>query len=170
MPAEIQLKLLTFDAPVFDDAKSRDILDQEIERLLEEVTQEAERRVSVKTPVGATSNLLGSVFGEVRGTPAREGVVGWNAPYGIIVEMGRRPGKFPPIGPIELWVRRKLGVPADRSRAVAFLVARKIARKGTKGQKIFERMFSEMQPVFQAGLNRMGERIAARLGGQGFGV
>ena len=170
MPVGVNLKVLKFDAPILDDARSRDIVDQEIERMLEEISQEAERRVMEKTPVGATSNLLGSTFAEVRGVPAREGVVGWNAPYGVIVEGGRRPGRFPPIGPIELWVRRKLGVSEKKSHSVAFLVARKIARRGTPAQKVFERVFNEMQPLFQRELDKMSERIAARLGGQRFGV
>lgn len=55
------------------------------------------------------------------------------APYTWYVINGRRPGKMPP--PIELlpWVWKKLGVTGMKARAVAWNVARKIGRHGTKG-------------------------------------
>ncbi len=44
---------------------------------------------------------------------------------------GRRPGKFPPIQPIRKWVQIKIR-PTDISvNSLAFLIARKIARRGT---------------------------------------
>jgi hypothetical protein len=44
---------------------------------------------------------------------------------------GRSPGKQPPIDPIELWVKKKLKIPAAQAKGVAFAIAKKIAKEGT---------------------------------------
>lgn len=49
----------------------------------------------------------------------------------VVLITGRAPGKFPPMDVIRGWVRRKLGIPEEEVDSVAFLVARKIAEKGT---------------------------------------
>lgn len=49
----------------------------------------------------------------------------------IFLQDGRKAGKFPPINVIQGWVERKLNVPKEESRGVAFVIARKIAQKGT---------------------------------------
>lgn len=49
----------------------------------------------------------------------------------VVLVTGRKPGKFPPIKPIREWAIRKLGVSEDEADSVAFLIARKIAKKGT---------------------------------------
>jgi len=71
----------------------------------------------------------------------------------IFLQDGRKPGKFPPIDVIRGWVERKLGVPSEKSRNVAFLIARKIAEKGTdiftdkaKGLQL-ELILNEMQTI-----------------------
>lgn len=76
---------------------------------------------------------VGSLATEVRGRALNlRGTLAPTVAHGIYVEHGRGPGKFPPRAPIELWVRRKMGVADDAEvRAVAFLVARAIARRGT---------------------------------------
>mgnify|MGYP000630952051 CR=1 FL=1 len=67
-----------------------------------------------------------------------EGKLSTNVIYALVVEHGSRP-HWPPRAPIEFWVARKLGVRGKRVRAVAFLVARKIARRGTPAQRNEER-------------------------------
>lgn len=70
--------------------------------------------------------------------------------YWYYVENGRRAGKFPPISKIEEWVKVKKILPkvyewGKRKKTVptvkqlAFLIARKIATKGTKGTRFFSR-------------------------------
>lgn len=44
---------------------------------------------------------------------------------------GRKPGKRPPIDPIEDWVNIKLGITGKQGRSVAFAVSKKIAEEGT---------------------------------------
>jgi hypothetical protein len=65
------------------------------------------------------------------------GKLGTNVPYGIYVHEGTRP-HFPPYGegtPLAAWGKRH-GIPA-------FLVARAIARRGTKGRPFFKQGFEK---------------------------
>lgn len=74
------------------------------------------------------------------------------AKHGPIVELGRRPGKMPPVDKLTDWVQRKNLVPRGarnrkKARAVAFLIARKIARKGIKGHHILARAARQLTPI-----------------------
>jgi hypothetical protein len=133
---------------------------QSVEGGLVEMGQILEREIKTRTPLGATKILRGSIFSEPRGNPVREVIVGSTSLYAPIVERGRQPGKFPPPGPIQLWVRRILGVENPKEiRAIAFLVARKIARFGTEGAFMFERASKESNPALQAIAEKMGKVI-----------
>lgn len=76
------------------------------------------------------NTLVNSIQGK---TTAREqqvtGVVGSNLKYAMAVEKGTRP-HWPPVQVLEPWARRH--------GAVAFLVARAISRRGTKGHHMLE--------------------------------
>ena len=94
------------------------------------------------------------------------GRVGPSLKYGQWVEFGRAPGKMPPVDALIGWVRRhglagtysvrthkRLGsraTQASQDRRVAFLIARKIARRGSKPQ-----------PFMQPALDRNRRRITA---------
>lgn len=52
--------------------------------------------------------------------------------HAVFVEYGRRAGKFPPLDYIRQWVRKKMKLEGREANSVGFLIARKIARKGTK--------------------------------------
>lgn len=144
-----------------------DIADQEIRRGLDEISMEFERRVKLNTPVGVfgEAGLRGSIHGEVIGVPGRQAVIGHSCVYGDIIELGRRPGPISKVGrqSIELWVQRKLGISAQEAPRVAFLVARKIAKRGFAGAHMFQRALDEGKGVLQTLWNRVGELIAERL-------
>lgn len=55
----------------------------------------------------------------------------WARKYSEQLALGRKPGKLPPIAPIERWVNAKLGISGTQGRSVAFAVANKIAQEGT---------------------------------------
>jgi HK97 gp10 family phage protein len=57
--------------------------------------------------------------------------------YASFVEYGRRAGKMPPVYMLKQWVRKKFGVDAKEAKAIGFLIARKIAKKGTKPHPFF---------------------------------
>lgn len=80
-------------------------------------------------PVGASSNLVNSVFNDVKTNQYNfDGVVGAKASYGLIAaETGRKPGKMPPPKALERWALQKFG-----DRKAAFAIAKKIKKKGTR--------------------------------------
>lgn len=64
--------------------------------------------------------------------------------YAKYVHDGRRPGKMPPLAPIALWVKRKgIGIPA-------FVIARSIARKGTKANPFLTRTIEKEETNIRA--------------------
>jgi len=95
--------------------------------------------LKAETPIGATGHLRNytvfQVLGkaedmklEIRQSAASEkGFM-----YGVAVRQGTRP-HFPPYRALIPWVIRKLGISLEKEAArVAFLVARKISKVGTK--------------------------------------
>lgn len=96
-----------------------------------DVQGEAKQNISRnKTSVtGALSNSI-----TIRKTPLGARRVGTNVGYGLYVEFGRPPGKFPPPDVLERWVKRKLGVSGKAAKGVAFQIAKKISEKGTEAQ------------------------------------
>lgn len=58
--------------------------------------------------------------------------------YWVFVNEGRKAGKRPPISAIEKWIKEKPIQLNDISEtSLAFLIARKIGKEGTKGTKVF---------------------------------
>lgn len=83
--------------------------------------------------------------------------------YAWPVERGRRPGKMPPVQAIELWVIRKLGVSPAESRGVAYLIARAIGKRGTKGAGMFWKGFQNALPRVEHLWEMLPENIVKRL-------
>lgn len=61
------------------------------------------------------------------------GVVAVGEEYGGAIEFGRKPGRRPPSQPLERWAEVKLG-----QKGLGFVIARKIAREGTRPQPFLE--------------------------------
>lgn len=66
--------------------------------------------------------------------------------YATYLEDGRKPGKFPPIEEIKKWIKIKPVLPQPLKNGklpttsqLAFLIARKISLKGTKGTGLIKR-------------------------------
>jgi hypothetical protein len=122
------------------------IWQQEAGKGMRKTVDTLEQAITTRTPVN-TGLLRGSIATSVRGTTTSVmGEVMTPLFYGIVVEVGRRPGRFPPIRPIQLWVIRKGIAPVGQSKAVAFLIARAIARRGTEGAFMFTEGVSVAQP------------------------
>lgn len=68
--------------------------------------------------------------------------------YARYVEYGRRAGKFPPLKALEEWVYKKLRV-RDRkaARSIGFLIARGIARHGSKPHPFFNPAVQKYTPA-----------------------
>jgi len=101
-----------------------------------------EREIKDDMPVGATNTLKGSITHALRGTPVDlSGKVFTPINYAMSVELGTKP-HFPPIDPLTDWVKAKFDIQGAEARSVAFLIARKIAKKGTKGAHTFTNTLS----------------------------
>lgn len=75
--------------------------------------------------------------------------------YWKYANYGRGPGKMPPINVIEDWIIKRRIVPRSdgsvpiTNRSLAFLIARKIGREGTKGSHFLEQSIEETQNYFE---------------------
>lgn len=104
----------------------------------------------------STSNLAQSIQHERVADPLTHKVVVFaGAPadvYAAPVETGTRP-HFPPIEPLVQWVKRKFNHIRHESeaRSLAFIIARSIARRGTRGHLMFQRasdaLYAEARPI-----------------------
>lgn len=105
-------------------------------------------------PVGVTGRLRGSIDTEVKtlGHFNITGRVGSNLRdevYPAVMELGRSPGSMPPPHKLARWVHIVLGVPAEREMAVAYLVARSIARRGIKGREFMKKGLEASLPKIE---------------------
>ena len=84
-----------------------------------------------------------------------KGVLRNRAPYAMAVHEGTRP-HFPPIEAVQKW--------ADRHGIPAFLVARSISKKGTKGVPFYDRAIKQsptiIDQIFKSALTRITIKLA----------
>lgn len=90
-------------------------------------------------PVGPARVYRDRVTSEVSGTGEKLKLTVYSkSPHRHLVEKGRKPGKMPP--PAKL--AKLMQIPKDE----AFLVARRIARRGTRGHHTIDKLKKVMQP------------------------
>ena len=94
--------------------------------------------------------------------------------YALPMEYGRRPGKGIPPEPLQLWVRRKLGVTNAETitrkgvkrlgyKAIAFLISRHAKTKGLKGKFFTRDTFKASVPTInQQFLGPIGAKLVER--------
>ncbi len=99
------------------------ILRDELESIAEDLKQK-----HIDLGQKASGNWVNSVEVKVQGG---HGVILAND-YTQYLTKGRANGKKPPIAPLEKWVNDKLGISGKDARGVAFAVAFKIGKEGTK--------------------------------------
>jgi hypothetical protein len=109
-----------------------------------------EGQTAQRVPVD-TARSRNAITSRIIDTPQRLAGIVEAAPlvHMPALEFGRRPGRMPPPQALEGWVRRKMGVSGRDVRRVAFLVARRIGRRGTKGAHMFERGFKASVPYIR---------------------
>ncbi len=96
-----------------------------------------------------------------RGFVARGPVVENDAPHAGVIEDGARPHPVSMEGQqaIKEWAMRKLGLPENEARSVAFLVARKIKEKGQEAKHVMR----DSLPAAVAFLGRELERAFSEI-------
>lgn len=130
--------------------EGRQVVNREIVAATEASVAIVVGEIVPRTPVNL-GILRGGVQSEVRGESA-EGVFGrvFNpVGYAMPVEGGARP-HFPPVAALIPWVTRKLGLSGKEARSVAFLVARKISRVGTRARLMFSQGLAAAKPRVDA--------------------
>jgi len=126
-----------------------------------EATMLYEREVKEAFPSVSGLTRAG-IFSDAFSTPAGAlGVVGSNSIAAAAVELGTKP-HMPPVEPLEAWVVDKLGLAGKEARRVAFAIAMKIAKKGTKPQYPFRNTWKLQRLPIVAIFERAAGRIAAR--------
>lgn len=146
------------NSPLFT-GETTALIDTQLTGAMTRAVAVVETNVIEHTPVGDSGFLRGSILGEVE-TPLY-GVVGTNAEYAVYVEEGRKAGTQPPVEALLDWVRRSAKgrqfLSALRSsnrritaRQAAFILARKIGRRGTQGQQMFEKGLNNSTPSLDA--------------------
>jgi hypothetical protein len=140
---------------------------EETEAVLRLITARLESDIVQATPrgVGGAAGLAGSMFGEVQTAGLTvSGVVGSPLAYAEVVEVGRRPGSFPPVAPIALWAQRKLGLSETEAQGAALAIARKIFWHGTEGAHMFRDTWQARKAWVTSMLESIPARIVRRLG------
>ena len=142
-----------------------EILIEELTPSVMEAQLLVEREVVERTPTSGAGTLRDS-FGALPVTFSEtsvSGEVGTALAYAQPVELGSRP-HFPPIAPIAEWVRRKLGKTPEDAKGIAWAIATKISKEGTKGAFMFREGLAHSQAQVLETLSAGAERAAARIG------
>jgi hypothetical protein len=79
-----------------------------------------------------------------------------NIPYAPVIHEGRRPGSFPPVQAIAAWCARK-SITVD-----PFVIARSIARKGTKARPFLTDALAASTPKIQGFFTTAAKEIEAK--------
>ena len=107
----------------------------------------------VTEEIDATSPYPPNNFGTLRSSthwaPLKNGAQVYNdAPHFPFMEYGTRP-HMPPIAPLIQWATRKFGVDEGEATAIAWAVAKKIAREGIAPRGFFRRAMARMQAIVE---------------------
>lgn len=105
-----------------------------------------------------TGRLAGSITHAITGGGANlTSTIGPSVAYGLYAEKGRRAGKMPPIAAIAPWARRH-GIDP-------FVLARSIARKGTKGRPYMLPAFNQNVSRVVSLFEKVGAVVVRRMAG-----
>ena len=151
--------------PLVAPGQARAILRQEVGTAMHGIVGEIATEAKIRTPVftGILRAAIGTrvTLGTEAGTLAQgEVFTGAQAPYAEYIEEGTRP-HWPPRAPLELWAQRKLG-----DARLWFVVARAIARRGTRAYHMFRDALAQVQPTMQGRMQAAVDRAAARIQGE----
>lgn len=145
--------------------RAPEIVVDELAKFAEGATQFMQGEIQERTP--AAQGTLKESFIAQDVTRLADGVigqVGTSLNYAVPVELGTRP-HFPPIAAIMDWVKVKFGVTGPAGERIAFAIARKIAKRGTKGAHMVQHAFDAGRPEvvrqFAIAIERVQQRLAS---------
>lgn len=120
-------------------------------------------------PFRLTGRSMNSVHHTITGSGLTlVGSVGSSAVWARAFELGRLPGKYPPIEPLIGWVRRRGLAAGGRGRggreiAVARAIQRKIYRKGIRAHPALQPAFRRSLPAIRARFAAVAAQVVADL-------
>lgn len=132
--------------------------EKEVGRILRDVSRKAKQKSSGKRMTGA---FLGS-FDAPDVRRRSFGIVGEAGPramHGGFAEYDTPP-HFPPKEAMERFAREQLGLAGQEAQEAAFLIGRKISRKGTKGAGAIRAAFDAAKPSIA---NRIADAVGSAL-------
>lgn len=166
----------------FDSNRLVKVYQAEIKKFIQKSCLLLEQEVARGTPVGVTGTLRAGVRSKlISYNHGRVGVEGPGARYAPFAEAGRSRGKMPPVDAIALWLRRTdkgqryvraikaaYRIKSDKQalRQAAFLKARAIGRRGTKGAFMFKEAEKKMKPRILQMAERLAKEIADKINGK----
>lgn len=159
---------VNLDGSIFSAGRRESDVNKAIQRQFTLAAEFFISEVRLATPVGATNNLRDSWdFGYIKSS--QRVVIAPRSEYAMAVEMGRRPGKWIPIEPLQLWVKRKLGVDNEReAKSIAFAISRKAKMSGIRGKFFVSKTFEATLPTIQSAfISPLGNMIVRALRGSG---
>lgn len=135
--------------------KSVDVLNKQVNEALDNSVTLIQKRARRNAPV-FQGELKRSIRKKVRSNISRGEVEAFakHAPY---VESGTKP-HFPPVAALERWGKIKLGKPG-----LGFVIARKIARKGTKAQPYMEPAVEESLSDVERFFKVVSDKVTAEI-------
>jgi hypothetical protein len=143
-----------------------DIWREEAKTTLTLIAARYESEIVQRTPagVGGSAGLRGSIAADAPKVSMTGASVAVGSPleYAEPVEYGRKPGKQPPVEPLALWARRKLGIPKEEADGVGFAIARRIALKGTDGAFMFRDAWKAIEGWADGEADKLPNRIAEK--------
>lgn len=139
------------------------IMNEEIERGMNASMDIFNQLVKGSTPVN-TGTLRSSIQSIIKGRKLNwQGRLTTPLLYGEVVEFGRRAGKQPPTDAIKMWVIRKGIASGKEADSVAYLIARKIGKRGTRGAFMFTAGFDDGKPIVERFWQTVPARIVGRM-------
>ena len=132
------------------ERKVKELTSGPMVQTMRNATMLLQRDAKILAPVD-TGRLRASITPSVTvGPEAIQGVVGSNVKYAPYVELGTRP-HWPPIAALETW--------AKSHGTSAFLVARAIARRGTKARRYLQGAYEKNIARIMAMIDRAVKQI-----------
>lgn len=142
------------------------IYKEETKKTLKLIAARYESEVVQRTPagVGGASGLRGSIGATEPRVSARGADVTVGSPleYAEPVEYGRRAGKQPPVDPLILWAKRKLGLPEEEATRAGWAIAIHLKHNSTKGKFMFRDGWAAMEDWANEQVAILPKRIADR--------
>jgi len=145
--------------------KSPQMVMAELTRTLVGTSAMVQAQIVHKLPRGATSHLAQSVgmVGPIVTNNSAQTLIGSSLIYAAPVELGTKP-HMPPIAPLVDWVTAVLGIEEPEAKTVAFKIARKISKKGTKGNFAYRDAFEQSQAAVKVQFKQLLNTIVSKLG------